>query len=69
MTIDIIQARLQSYDLSSKQAEENAIKEICQEIALAGLSREGFFKRALFQGGTCLRIAHGLPAPTRSNHL
>ena len=60
MTIDIINARLKNYDIQSKQAEENAIKEICQEIALAGLARESFFKHALFQGGTCLRIMHGL---------
>ncbi len=60
MKIDIIQDRLKNYDLRSKQAEENAIKEICQEVALAGLSRANFFKIALFQGGTCLRIMHGL---------
>jgi hypothetical protein len=60
MNVDVIHDRLKNYDIRSKQAEENAIKEICQEIALAGLSREGFFKNALFQGGTCLRIIHGL---------
>ena len=60
MTIDIIQERLKTYEILSKQAEENAIKEICQEIALAGLARENFFKYAMFQGGTCLRIIHGL---------
>jgi hypothetical protein len=48
------------YPIQSKQSEENAIKEICQEIALAGLARENFFKHAMFQGGTCLRIMHGL---------
>ncbi len=60
MKIDIIQDRLKSYNIISKQSEENAFKEICQEIALAGLSRENFFKSALFQGGTCLRIIYGL---------
>jgi len=60
MKIDIINTRLQHYELHSKQSEENAIKEICQEIALAGLARESFFKHAMFQGGTCLRILHGL---------
>ncbi|OGO93717.1 MAG: hypothetical protein A3F41_00910, partial [Coxiella sp. RIFCSPHIGHO2_12_FULL_44_14] len=44
----------------TKQSELNAIKEIIQEVALAGLARAGFFKHALFQGGTCLRIIHGL---------
>lgn len=60
MTIDIINDRLSSYAVDTKQSELNAIKEISQEIALAGLARSGFFKCAMFQGGTCLRIVHGL---------
>jgi len=60
MTIDIINERLKSYIIETKQAELNAIKEISQEVALAGLARAGFFKHAMFQGGTCLRIIHGL---------
>jgi predicted nucleotidyltransferase component of viral defense system len=32
-----------------------------QEIALAGLSRSGFFEKAAFYGGTALRIFHKLP--------
>ena len=58
--IDIIQSRLKTYTLTSRRDEENALKEICQEIALSGLARSGFFKMAAFQGGTCLRIMHGL---------
>ena len=38
----------------------NTARELCQEIALCGLSRSGFFDVAAFQGGTCLRIFHGL---------
>lgn len=60
MAIDIINDRLKTYKLVSKQSEENAIKEICQEIALAGLARQDFFTKAAFQGGTCLRIIYGL---------
>lgn len=60
MSIDIIKQRLKDYDAQSKQEEINALKEIYQEIALAGLSRGEFFKIAAFQGGTCLRIIHGL---------
>ncbi|MCH8545002.1 MAG: nucleotidyl transferase AbiEii/AbiGii toxin family protein [Alcanivorax sp.] len=37
------------------------MREVMQEIALAGLQRAGFFDRAAFYGGTCLRIFHGLP--------
>ena len=58
MTIHIIQDRLNSYTIKSKQEELNALKEIYQEIALAGLARSDFFKQAAFQGGTCLRIIH-----------
>ncbi|NTW77399.1 MAG: nucleotidyl transferase AbiEii/AbiGii toxin family protein, partial [Syntrophaceae bacterium] len=32
-----------------------------QEVALAGLYRGGFFDKAAFYGGTCLRIFYGLP--------
>ncbi len=42
------------------QQEELALKEIMQEIALASLSRSGFFSKGAFQGGTCLRILYGL---------
>jgi predicted nucleotidyltransferase component of viral defense system len=31
-----------------------------QQVALAGLYRGGFFDKAAFYGGTCLRIFHGL---------
>jgi predicted nucleotidyltransferase component of viral defense system len=40
--------------------EEHAVREITQEIVLAGLGRTDIFSRAGFQGGTCLRIFHGL---------
>lgn len=58
MTITIIQERLKIYNSRSKQEELCALKEIYQEIALAGLARGGFFKLAAFQGGTALRIIH-----------
>ena len=38
----------------------NAKYEVTQQIALAGLHRGGFFDKAAFYGGTCLRIFHGL---------
>lgn len=60
MTITIIQERLKTYSPLSKQEELNALKEIYQEIALAGLARSNFFKLAAFQGGTALRIVHQL---------
>ncbi|MBI1869698.1 MAG: nucleotidyl transferase AbiEii/AbiGii toxin family protein [Chlamydiae bacterium] len=60
MSVKIIQERLNSYACQTEQEEENALREITQEIALAALSRAGFFKEAAFQGGTCLRVLYGL---------
>jgi len=60
MSFTIIQERLRSYSSRTKQEELNALKEIYQEIALAGLARSDFFKSAAFQGGTALRIVHQL---------
>lgn len=39
---------------------EQALREIMQEIALAGLQRSGFFEKAAFYGGTALRIFYSL---------
>lgn len=61
MSIEIIQQRLDSYNCKTPLAEENALKEITQEIALMALSRANFFKLAEFHGGTALRILYGLP--------
>lgn len=47
----------------SPQNEEeilSALREIMQEITLAGLSRTDFFEKAAFYGGTALRIFYGL---------
>jgi predicted nucleotidyltransferase component of viral defense system len=59
--IEMIQQRLDSYQASSPVEEEQATKEIIQEIALYALWRAGFFEVAAFQGGTSLRILHQLP--------
>jgi predicted nucleotidyltransferase component of viral defense system len=59
--IELIQRRLDSYNAAGPVEEEQAIKEILQEIALYALWRVGFFDVAAFQGGTSLRILHKLP--------
>ncbi|MDT8427240.1 MAG: nucleotidyl transferase AbiEii/AbiGii toxin family protein [Pseudomonadales bacterium] len=59
--IDLIQTRLDKYQASNTIEEEQAIKEIIQEIALFALWRADFFEVAAFQGGTSLRILHNLP--------
>ena len=55
-----IEIMLEKYKPNNIDEKENAIKEIIQEITLAGLSRGGFFEKAAFYGGTCLRIFYGL---------
>ncbi len=60
MNIPIIQNKLLSYESKTIDDQQNALKEIAQEIALMSLSRANFFKIATFQGGTCLRILYGL---------
>jgi len=60
MEIRVIEERMKEYKPGGKEEELNAFKEISQEIILSALSRAEFFKYAAFQGGTCLRIVHGL---------
>ncbi len=56
----VIETMLGKYNPKNNEERESAAKEIIQEIALAGLSRGGFFEKAAFYGGTCLRIFYGL---------
>jgi predicted nucleotidyltransferase component of viral defense system len=58
--IDLIKKKLDAYNVSNPIEEENALKEIVQEIMLFALWKAGFFEVAAFQGGTSLRILHGL---------
>ena len=60
MSIKLVQDRLDSYNCKSSIEEEHAIREITQEVGLAALGRTDFFKHAIFQGGTCLRVFYGL---------
>lgn len=60
MSVDIIQERLAAYRCTSALEEEQALREITQEIILGGLGRTDFFGRAGLQGGTCLRVFHSL---------
>ena len=59
--IGLIKKRLAEYNVSNPVEEENALKEIVQEIMLFALWRADFFEVAAFQGGTSLRILHNLP--------
>ncbi|MFM1793092.1 MAG: hypothetical protein RLZZ252_1446 [Bacteroidota bacterium] len=56
----MIKQWLERYNPRSVLETEQALREIMQEITLAGLYRANFFKHAAFYGGTALRIFHGL---------
>ncbi|MCM1332495.1 MAG: nucleotidyl transferase AbiEii/AbiGii toxin family protein [Bacteroides sp.] len=56
----IFERMLSAYDTSTPMAKRNATYEVMQQVALAGLQRGGFFEKAAFYGGTCLRIFHDL---------
>lgn len=56
----MIKEWLDSYQPANQQEAKDALREIMQEIALAGLYRAGFFERAAFYGGTALRVFYGL---------
>jgi predicted nucleotidyltransferase component of viral defense system len=60
MISEAILRRLEHYQCSSQQEYESALLEIIQEIALLGLWRSNFFEKAVFYGGTALRILYGL---------
>lgn len=60
MISEAIIRRLEGYKCSSTQEYEAALLEIIQELALLGLWRSKFFEKAVFYGGTALRILYGL---------
>jgi len=58
---DIFNQMLSGYNIKTKEDRLNAVHEVMQQICLAGLNRAGFFDKAAFYGGTCLRIFYNLP--------
>jgi len=58
---DIFNQMLSRYNIKTKEDRQNAVHEVMQQICLAGLNRAGFFDKAAFYGGTCLRIFYSLP--------
>jgi hypothetical protein len=59
--MSVLGQMLEKYDTTTIEGRVNGLREVMQEVALAGLYRGGFFDRAAFYGGTCLRIFYGLP--------
>ena len=56
----IFENMLSRYEIHTKDDKTNALHEVMQQITLAGLYRGGFFDKAAFYGGTCLRIFYGM---------
>ncbi len=53
---EAISEMLEPYDCQTPMDYKNALKEIVQQIALLGLSRQGFFYKAAFYGGTARSV-------------
>lgn len=56
----MIKEWIAEYKPQNEEEIFNSLREIMQEITLAGLSRTDFFENAAFYGGTALRIFYGL---------
>ena len=59
--MNVVEQMLEKYPHNTDAELTLALREVMQEIALAGLYRGGFFEKTAFYGGTCLRILYGLP--------
>jgi predicted nucleotidyltransferase component of viral defense system len=56
----LLRELLSKYQARSKEDLKHATLEIIQEIVLLGLSKSDFFQKAVFYGGSALRIIHQL---------
>jgi predicted nucleotidyltransferase component of viral defense system len=56
----MIKEWIAKYNPKNEEQALDALREIMQEITLAGLSRTDFFEKAAFYGGTALRIFYNL---------
>jgi len=56
MMNDVLENRIRQYQPANALEQEHVLQEIMHQYILMSLSRSGFFKHALFHGGTCLRI-------------
>lgn len=60
MSSSVFETMTARYQCRNTEDKLHAIREVMQQITLAALARGGFFNKAAFYGGTCLRIFHGL---------
>lgn len=58
--MNLFDQMMSRYEMQTNNDYTNALHEVMQQVTLAGLHRGGFFDKAAFYGGTCLRIFHGV---------
>lgn len=58
--MSVFDQMLSRYEIRTNDDYINAQHEVMQQVTLAGLYRGGFFNKAAFYGGSCLRIFYGL---------
>jgi len=59
MLENVLRTRIAEYAPANALEQENVLQELLQYYVLASLARADLFRRAVFHGGTCLRIVHG----------
>lgn len=59
MMDDVLRARFDEYAPANALEQENVLQELFQHFVLVSLSTSGFFTKAVFHGGTCLRMLYG----------
>jgi len=60
MTLNLFEERIRQYAPGDALEQDNVLKELLQQCILTSLSRAGLFTQAMFHGGTCLKMFHGL---------
>mgnify|MGYP000911012308 CR=1 FL=1 len=58
--MNLFDQMMSRYEIQTNNDYTNALHEVMQQVTLTGLHRGGFFDKAAFYGGTCLRIFHGV---------
>lgn len=58
---EALDTMISKYALENEEQAYDALREILQEFILYSLSQTDFFNKAVFYGGTALRIFHSLP--------
>jgi len=60
MPNSLIEKMVASAGAAAGSNAKRAVYQVLQQVALAGMYRAGMFEKAVFYGGTCLRVFHGL---------